>query len=82
MDKPGQLKPVIVTRGASNPQDEIATRNLLDSCLAGDTYNCPRCNYSTKDPELMIDHLASEINKSIEEVASLSSNPPKPKKEL
>jgi hypothetical protein len=77
MPEPGNLQPVTVSRGISSPMDELATRSLLNSCLQGDTYKCPRCDLETKDPEEMINHLAEEINKSIQEVASLSTPTPK-----
>lgn len=80
MPEQGELKQVTVTRGASNPQDEIATRNLLNSTLVGDKYECPRCDYSTQNPEEMIEHLAMEINKSIQEVSSLAKPSPKLKR--
>ena len=55
------------------------TRNLLQSTLTGDRYQCPRCDFNTQNPEEMIHHLAMEINKSINAVVDIyqTHSPPK-----
>jgi hypothetical protein len=82
MENTSQLRPVRLTQGSPNPQDEFITRELLNSCLKGDTYLCPRCTFTTNNPEAMISHLEYEINLSIQEVSSLALPDPKREQEI
>jgi len=66
-----ELHHVRIAQQPTNPADELVTRSLLQSCFDGVGYGCPRCDYSTQDPEAMIHHLKDEINKSISQVAAI-----------
>lgn len=63
--KPINIPIVTITTDTSNETDRYATQSLLDQCLSGDHYSCPRCDFTTPDPEAMVYHLAEEINKSM-----------------
>jgi len=72
---------ISATAGPGRADDEMITQNLLLSTFQGDTYQCPRCAFNTQDAAEMIEHLAKEINKSINGLAALRLPTPPLKQE-
>lgn len=79
MPDTGYMKQVRVVKEGSNTADASQTKALLESTWTGSFYKCPRCSYQTLDQELMISHLAEEINAALNSVAFGSPEPGKPK---
>jgi hypothetical protein len=77
----GPVPQLAVTRDQTNLVDASITKQLLDSTRTDTGYKCPRCDYSTPDPDAMIEHLADEINKAMEGLSRISlERPTRPQK--
>lgn len=63
--KPIHIPLVFVTTSPKDEGDRAATESLLAQCLDKGVYSCPRCDFTTTSPEVMVNHLGEEINKSI-----------------
>jgi len=72
MEKPTSLadfkgKPpkVEVTREVTDEADRTATQALIELYTDKDGFHCPRCPFTTTNPEEAVYHLAEEINKAL-----------------
>jgi len=63
--KPIHIPLVFVTANPKDEGDRAATESLLAQCLDKGVYSCPRCDFTTTSPEIMVNHLGEEINKSL-----------------
>ena len=63
--KPVHIPLVFVTTSPKDEGDRAATESLLQQCLTEGVYSCPRCDFTTTSPEIMVNHLGEEINKSL-----------------
>jgi len=67
---------VIPSREPSSEADRLITQQMLEASRQGDTYSCQRCDFTTPDPEAMINHLADEINQAMSRIANLPARDP------
>lgn len=59
---------VAVQKKDWNDADMAATRSLIETYTDKDGFHCPRCGATITNPEEAIDHLATEINKAMQEL--------------
>ncbi len=57
---------VAVSRTGESDQDALATQGLIEAYHTKDGFKCPRCPYSTTNTDDFIQHIAGEINKSLD----------------
>lgn len=61
---------VSVTRTPKDEGDLIATNALIQQYTQEDGWHCPICGVVIKDRDQIVDHLAEEINKTMEWLGS------------
>lgn len=57
---------VSVTHEPKDEGDIAATQLLLQIYTQDDGFHCPRCPFTTSNPEEAVYHLAEEINKTLD----------------
>jgi len=65
-DFKGKLTRVKVDRQPKDEADIIATNALIQQYTDKDGFHCPRCPFTTSDREEAVNHLAMEINKTLD----------------
>lgn len=68
-DFKGRQPVVKATKKPIDPGDWDATSALVDSYTQEDGFHCPRCPFTTTDPNEAVRHLAGEINKALDALA-------------
>lgn len=79
---PLQIPIVHVAASSEDEGDRLITEQLLHSCLQGDIYQCPRCDFSTPSAGEMVNHIADEINRSMYALSQLYQQPVQPQPPL
>ncbi|MBA7563520.1 hypothetical protein ES708_05179 [subsurface metagenome] len=65
-DFKGKLTRVKVDREPKDEADIIATNALIQQYTDKDGFHCPRCPFTTTNREEAVNHLAEEINKTLD----------------
>ena len=61
---------VTVVRGGQSEQDIATTKAFIDAYATQDGFKCPRCPKTFTNADEFIEHIAYEINKSLEALSS------------
>lgn len=65
-DFKGKFIRVSVTKTPKDPADLEATRALILAYSDQDGFHCPQCGVVITNPEEAVNHLAEEINKTLD----------------